>query len=141
MDSFSHKWLNLWCWGVGAFGLLLAGYAFAPTEGFTRLFFDLLGQPIPDDPGQHLRFAMGLRGCITIGWAITFAAAFKGAAHLTGPAAQGVWRTLALAVIVWFVIDSGVSIATGFWRNAVSNTVLVLLYFVPVLRSGVLAPK
>ncbi len=141
MDSFSQKWLNLWCWGVGLFGVGLAGYAFAPTEGFTRFFFEIIGQPLPNDAGQPMRFAMGLIGCITIGWAITFAAAFKGASQLSGDAARGVWRLVTLAIVVWFVIDSGVSIATGYWRNAISNTALVLLYFIPVMRSGVLTAK
>ncbi len=54
------------------------------------------------------------------------------------------WGDLSLAniltgtVLVWYVIDGAISLATGFALNAVSNTALLTLYLFPVLRSGVL---
>jgi hypothetical protein len=138
MNAFWKNWLTIWCWGVALFGAGLAGFAFEQTQGFTSLFYSVIGNPVPADPSAHLRFAMGLMGCISIGWAITFAAAFRGAHQLTGEAARGVWRLVTLAVAVWFVIDSLISIATGFPLNAVSNIALTVLYFIPVLRSNVL---
>jgi len=44
----------------------------------------------------------------------------------------------ALAMAVWFVIDSFMSIATGFWLNAVSNTLIAIGLIVPLLATGVL---
>ena len=33
MNGFWKTWLNIWCLGVGLFGLVLAGGAFAATSG------------------------------------------------------------------------------------------------------------
>ena len=41
-----------------------------------------------------------------------------------------------IGMVVWFVVDSALSVATGFWMNAVSNTGLAVGYLVPVLASG-----
>jgi hypothetical protein len=73
-----------------------------------------------------------------LGWGLTYRAAFKAGHHLTGAAATTFWRAILLAAGIWFVTDSYVSIYTGFWRNAVSNTVLAILFLIPLIRSGVL---
>ncbi len=138
MSNFWKNWLNLWAWGVILFGIGLAGFAFEASSGFTRLFFGLIGNPLAEEPGQHMRFAMGLIGCITVGWGITFMAAFKGAHLLEAEAAASVWRLITAAVVIWYVIDSAISAATGFPLNAVSNSALLALYLIPIRASGVL---
>ena len=42
------------------------------------------------------------------------------------------------SVLTWYVIDSLLSIATGFGLNALPNTVLMAGFLFPVIRSGVL---
>jgi hypothetical protein len=42
------------------------------------------------------------------------------------------------AILVWWVVDSSISVALHTPGNAVSNTGLLLLYLIPVLASGVL---
>lgn len=138
MSDFWKNWLTVWAWGVILFGAALAGFAFEASSGFTRFFFGLIGNPVADEPGQHMRFAMGLIGCITMGWGITFMAAFKAAHMLTGEAAASVWRLTTAAVVIWYVIDSSISAATGFPLNAVSNTALLALFLIPIRASGVL---
>lgn len=44
------------------------------------------------------------------------------------------WRGIELAVLAWCVIDSGLSIVTGFALNAVSNAVFVSAFLVPLVR-------
>jgi hypothetical protein len=138
MSSFYRNWLNLWACGVILFGVAIALFAFAPTEGPMRIFFSLLGNPIPDEPDKHFRFAMGLMGCISVGWGLTYLVAFKAGHVLTGPAATSFWRGILMSAAVWFVTDSYVSINTGFWLNAVSNSVLAVLFLIPMMFSGVL---
>ena len=45
-------------------------------------------------------------------------------------------RLLIIAVVagLWFVVDSLLSVATGFWRNAIPNTVLLGWYLLLVAR-------
>ena len=45
---------------------------------------------------------------------------------------------LTLALIIWYVIDGIISIATGFGLNAVSNTAFAIAYFIPLLASAAL---
>jgi hypothetical protein len=138
MSDFYKNWMRLWAWGVVLFGAAIALFAFVPTEGPMRIFFDLLGKPIPAAPDEHFRFAMGLMGCISVGWGMTYLAAFEAGHQLTGAAATKLWRGIFLSAAVWYVIDSYVSIHTGFWRNAISNSVLAVLFLIPMLKSGVL---
>ncbi len=138
MSEFQKGWLALWSWGVVLFGAILAAFAFEATDGPTRALFALFGQPIIDPVGHHLRFAVGLMGCVTVGWGLTFKTLFDAAHQLTGVAARRIWRGATVATLIWYGIDSLTSIATGFWMNAVSNTILLILYLIPVMRSGVL---
>ncbi len=138
MSDFYRNWLNLWAWGVIAFGAILALFALPATELPSRLFFDLIQNPVPAQPDRFFRFAMGLMGCISMGWGLTMLVCFKAAAMLTGEQARQIWRGFTIAALFWFVTDSFASIYTGFPLNAVSNTILVGLYLIPVLASGVL---
>ncbi len=138
MSDFWKSWLNIWAYGVIAFGAILAIFAFPALELPSRLFYELIQKPIPADPDPYFRFAMGLMGCISMGWGLTMLTCFKAAAMLEGAAAASIWRGFTFAALFWFVTDSFVSIYTGFPLNAVSNTLLTVLYLIPVWRSGVL---
>ncbi len=137
MSAFWRGWLNVWSAVVAAFGLVLAGAGLDATDGVTEMLFGIMGPPGGFEWTPHLRFATALMGAVTLGWGLTFYAAF-GAAHRLGDQAAPVWRMLTGAALVWFVIDSALSIATGFWLNALSNTGLLIGYLAPVLISGVL---
>jgi hypothetical protein len=139
VTDFQKSWLRIWAWVVVLFGAVLALFAFAATDGPTRLFMDLvIGRAFPEDVDDTVRFAMGLMGCVTMGWGLTFLVAFEAAHHLTGAAAAKFWRGIILAMAVWFAFDCAISIHTGFWRNCISNTVLAVLLLMPILQSCVL---
>ncbi len=137
MTDFDQRWLTVWCGAVALFGLILFTAGWATTDPIARMPFALLGNPLPAEPDRYLRFTTSLMGAVTFGWASALYAAFRAAWALpsgTGP----VWRTITGGIAVWYLIDSVASIANGFALNAVSNTVFVALYLVPLLRSGVL---
>ncbi|MFM5915699.1 MAG: hypothetical protein ACKOPR_13340 [Chakrabartia godavariana] len=138
MKDSDRTWLTLWAWGVVIFGLALAAFALPATEAPGRLMFDILGNSVPADPDAHLRFAVGLMGCVTMGWGVTFLAAFRAAWALPAGQARPIWRLIVTGALAWFIPDSLLSVATGFALNAVSNTVLLALLLVPLMRSGVL---
>ena len=140
MTTFHRNWLTIWCLGVGLFGLLLYGAGHAATTGPAAALFALFGNPLPVEPDRYLRFTISLMGAVTFGWAATLYAAFRAAWWLDGAAAAPIWRLITAGVLVWWAIDSAASIATGFGINAVSNTIVLVLFLVPVLASGVLSP-
>ena len=133
-----QSWLTIWAVLVTLFGLVLAGGAFAATDGMTTALFSLFGNPLPADIDHHHRFAIGLMGAVTMGWGLTYLCAFKALFLLEPAQAAPIWRWLLGASLVWYVIDSGISVATGFWLNAVSNTVLIILLLIPLVKSGAL---
>lgn len=137
MSSLWRNWLTAWSVVVVIFGLVLAGAGLEPTDGVAEALLSIMGPSGGFEWTPHLRFATALMGAVTMGWGLTFFAVF-GAANRLGDPAGPVWRLLTLALVVWFVIDSVLSVATGFWLNAVSNAGLLTGYLVPVLASGVL---
>lgn len=136
MSKFWQNWLSIWAAGVTIFGLALAGGAFEATDGLTRALFTLFENPLPEALDSHHRFAIGLMGAVTMGWGMTYHAAFQALHRLDN--AAGLWRAITFASLTWFVVDSAISVATGFWMNAVSNTLLLVAYLIPVGKTGVL---
>jgi len=125
--------MQVWCWGVFAFGVLLTTAAIPPIDGLVRTLYTLFsggGENAAAFATDPVRFGLGLQGALTIGWALTLMAAIRTSAPI--------WRELTLALVVWYVIDSAISVSTGFGLNAVSNTLLMVAYLIPVLASGAL---
>jgi hypothetical protein len=138
MEKIWQNWFAAWAVGVVIFGAVLAGGAFEATDDLTRALFALFGNPVPDQPGEHYRFSVGLMGAVTMGWGLTYGVAFKALSLINPAQATPLWRSLTLFLLVWYVVDCYISIATGFWMNAVSNTIVVTLYLIPLFKSGVL---
>lgn len=137
MSGFWRNWLTVWCWAVGVFGAVLVGGGLEATSGPARLIFGILDGPEPLDLNAQMRFSLAVMGAVTIGWAVTAAATIQ-AAILLGERATPVWRGLVAGVLVWFVIDTPMSIATGYGMNAIPNLILLATFLLPIIRSGVL---
>ena len=140
MAIFWQRWLTLWSIGIVVFGLILYGVGYPATTSLAGSIFAALGNPLPDGPDRYLRFTTSLMGAVTAGWGLTLYAAFRALWAADSDPTTSTWRRLTLAMIVWFVIDSGASIANGFALNAGSNVVLMIAYLVPVLASRVMFP-
>lgn len=137
MSRFWRNWMIAGCWAVGLFGVILAASAFEATVGPTRLMFGLLNGRVAFDPDAHLRFSLAVLGAVTIGWSLTLAAAIW-AAHLLGAQSRPVWALVTVALAAWYVIDTALSVATGFGLNAIPNTIFLAVFLLPIIRSGVL---
>lgn len=133
MNSWTTQ-MSLWCGGVIAFGLLLISGAFAATDAAKTLLLEMLGAetPIAYDP-LH-RFSIALMGAVSLGWGATLLAVARITPDLSAQQAQKLWRMVTLSVLLWFVVDSALSVATGFWRNAIPNMVLLVWYLALVAR-------
>jgi hypothetical protein len=138
MNKFWQNWLSVWAIFVALFGLVLAAGAFEATDGLSRMLFTLFGNPIPETPDALHRFAIGLMGAVTMGWGLTYFAAFKALHGLDDKTAAPLWRFMLIASIIWYFVDSAISCATGYTMNAVSNTLVMAGFLIPILKSGVL---
>jgi hypothetical protein len=139
MTSFWRSWLKAWCWATLAFGVNLAAAAIPSLDGPTRWFYDLVHWPLDGQSSfnENVRFTCGVLGAVMIGWALTIFAAADAANKLGAP----VWRALTGAIVIWYVVDSAISIATGAPGNAASNTVILLSFLAPILASGALGGR
>lgn len=140
MSGVWKIWMRVWFALALLFGAVLALAAVPGLDGPGRwLMATVSGDPATaamlDQPA--MRFSVGLTGALTIGWILTLMAAVQGA-EAVGPT---LWRKIALAVLAWYVIDSAISVMTGFGLNAVSNTLLTIGFLIPVFASGVLRPR
>jgi hypothetical protein len=138
MSKFWQNWLSIWAAFVAVFGLVLAGGAFDATDMLARAIFALFGTPMPDSPDQLHRFAIGLMGAVTMGWGLTYHAAFSALHRLDASIAAPLWRFLTMASLIWYVVDSSISCATGYTMNALSNTLVIAGFLIPLLKTGVL---
>ena len=142
MTGFWRTWMTVWVVGVVLFGIILAGAATEATTGPLRLFFSaVLHDPLSAEPGREFRFITALLGAVSIGWGLTYYAVLRVADTVEAAIAGRLWRGLTAGLLAWFVIDSTLSIMTGYPLNAVSNVVLFGAYMVPMLASGVLARR
>lgn len=136
MNGFWRGWLLIWCLGSGLFSLILALGGLPQSDGGARAIFAVLGAPEADLFTPTLRFSVAVMGAVSIGWTIAIYAGIQAADALGGRAAP-IWRLLMLSVGVWFVIDSILSVATGFGANVLPNIVLLTGFFIPILATGV----
>lgn len=136
MTPFWKNWLETWCWAIAAIGAMFAACAIPALDGGTRLFYDLVYWPLDGQSGftEDVRFTCAILGAVTLGWALTIRALVNAAHQLGAPT----WRALVTAMLIWYVIDSAISVASGVAGNAVSNTLLVAALLPPIIASGVL---
>lgn len=137
MNGFWRAWLTVWCFGVGAFGLVLISAGLPGNEAFADWLFASFGRA-PSTVEAPLQFATALMGAVTLGWALTLSVAFRAAALLPPEAQSRFWRGILLGMVIWYGVDSALSIATGFPLNAVSNSVVMTALLVPLWFGGAL---
>lgn len=135
MPGFWRLWLVVWCLGIVLFGLVLAGGAFEATSAPVRWVLENLQGPgeVTFDP--TLRFSMAVMGCVSLGWAASMLALMLVAFRM-GDRAGPLWSAVTLGVLVWFITDSSLSVATGFGLNVIPNVALLATYLVGVLAGG-----
>ena len=131
-------WMTGWCVAVGLLGMILAGSGFEATSGPVRILFDVLNGPGKLDLNPYVRFSLAILGAVTMGWSLTLMAVIQVANQLEKQVSKRIWIGIAASIVIWYVIDSILSIATGFWLNAVSNTIFSATFLIPVIRSDVL---
>ena len=132
--SFWENCLHAWVWLTIGFGVLFSAAGVPGLDGGAGLFYWLVSGGAVDGsafdaPG--MRISVSLVGAVMLGWGCAMLAVWRACG-----ADVVVWRGLAQAVLIWFVVDSALSVMTGFWLNAVSNTLFVALFLVPAVKLG-----
>ncbi len=135
MNSFWQRWLDWWCVAVGLFGILVAGTGFDVTDGLGRIWLEMIGGYQLSVPDRGMRFGTGILGAVTFGWAASLFVAFR-ATHKLAVDQGAIWRGYSVAMTLWCVLDSAISVSNGFALNAVTNTLFLIAFLLPLFRTG-----
>jgi hypothetical protein len=131
----SIRFWRLWL-VVATSVVALFGFALVLSASFARWLFGwiLFGSATGIDglgaeAQPYLALVHGVLGAVMTGWALALLLV------VLGPFARGeweAWRTIAASLVAWFVLDTALSLVTGFWPNVVLNLALALLFAVPL---------
>ncbi len=140
-SRFWMQWQLAICIGVVVFGLVLV---VAPA--FARLGFSwmIYGDPshidaFGNEAARYVSLTHAVIGGVMVGWGLALFAISR--SWLARGDAMA-WRIVAMRVAAWYVPDTSYSLASGFWPNAVLNTVFAALLALPLwgLRPRLAAP-
>ena len=130
-SRFWINWLLAVSAGVVAFGLVLVIAPSLSRQGFSMLVYasperiDAFGQ----EAARYISLAHAVLGGVMVGWG---AALFYVTTSLFARGSTTAWNLIALSVGAWFLPDTSYSLLSGFWQNAVLNTVFLFLFAVPL---------
>lgn len=129
--NFWWRWLVTANVGVILFGLAQVLLPNLVRQGFSLMVFGSASyiDSFPLDAIRYITLTHAVMGAVMIGWGVSmmytlFTQFRKGEWHG--------WLSLVVALILWFIPDTAMSIATGFWQNAVLNTVFAILFVIPL---------
>jgi hypothetical protein len=130
-ERFWRRWLT-----AASIVVILFGLSMVLAPGPLKKFFAIL---LYSSPGaldaftapavSYIALAHAVLGSVMFGWGIALLLI------LFGPFRRGAregWRMLAISLAAWFVPDTAFSLWSGFWRNAVLNAALAVLFAVPL---------
>lgn len=124
---------------VVSFGMavIFASAAFASVDGASSLMLDFLAWPLGDGVSlaQETRWLAAIGGGV---WASLSVLYYLVVAPAVARGDDEARRGGLIAIIVWFVVDSAGSIASGVASNALFNVPFLVLFLVPLLgvRAG-----
>jgi len=140
LSPFWRSWFYGWCAAMVLFALLVAGGALEATDAPFRRMLDLVGGGEPIALTPALRFSTGVLGGVFLGWIVSLTFTLR-IAMAMGSTGRPLWAASTLGLGAWYVVDSTLSVATGFGLNVLPNTLALALFLIGLFCSGVLRSK
>lgn len=133
MDSRTVFW---WRWLVAAAAIVLVfGLAFVLLAGPIQPLFESLyfapraSSALDADAADYVAFMGAVLGAVMVGWAVLLLFVLHGPFRRMETAA---WDMIAVSLGAWFVLDTGFSLWSGFWQNAILNTAMLAMFVIPM---------
>ncbi len=129
--TLRRRWLLVASLLVAAYGTMLVVAGPVATRLFDALGFGMAAGAVPEGPARsYVLFVYGVLGAVLTGWMLTLAAVASGPLANDGGRFR---RRLATAFVVWFLLDTGMSLATAVWQHALFNLAFLTLIGGPLL--------
>jgi hypothetical protein len=128
---FWIHWLSAAAVGVMLFGLALVLAPDLARQGFSLLVYaspaelDTFGA----EPVRYIGLAHAVIGGVMVGWG---AALLLVTRQLLAQGQRIGWTVIAVSIVAWYAPDTAYSLLSGYWQNAVLNTVFLALFAVPL---------
>ncbi len=131
---FWTRWLLVASIGVMAFGLVLVIAPVLALQGFSLLvYFDQSRiSSFGPEATRYIALSHAVLGGVMFGWGMVLAVLVQ---TFFAAGYRASWNMVALSVGAWFVADTGYSLASGYWQNAVLNFVFLILFAVPLMAT------
>lgn len=128
---FWIHWLTAVSVGVIVFGLLLVLAPGLARQGFSLLVYSMPTQidAFGEAPVRYIALAHAVIGGVMVGWG---AALLYIVRSLLARGDREGWMIITLSLVAWYVPDTAYSVLSGFWQNAVLNTVFLVLFAIPL---------
>jgi hypothetical protein len=132
------RYLEIVTLAVAAFGAAIVLTPLVTDVLFAWMIFGETGTPdgFSEGAADYIRFSQGVMGAVMVGWMLLALWLVRARVARGEPDA---WYALTASLLGWFVIDTAFSLVSGYWQNAVLNTV-VLAAFAPGL-AGTRPPR
>lgn len=133
MDTRAAIWDQLFLLVVGCVALYALVLVVAGLWLGDAIFDDLGFGPedgaILDDQRPYIRLVCGILGAVIVGWMMTIAAIVAGPLRRREPWA---WWAIVSATLVWFILDTGLSLSLGFVGHALFNVAFAIGLAIPL---------
>jgi hypothetical protein len=115
---------------VLVFGLTLVLLADPMQRALESLYYSpRAASALDSDAAAYTAFMGAVLGAVMVGWAVLLLFVLHGPFRRMETAA---WNMIAASLVAWFVPDTAFSLWSGFWQNAVLNTVMLAAFAVPL---------
>ena len=134
-SPFWTNFLFTICIGVALFGLVLVVVPSLAMEGFSLLVYYDSERifSFGAEAAKYISLAHAVLGAVMFGWGITLMAVVR-TLFAQGNAIG--WNIIAISVGAWFIPDTTYSILSGYWQNAVLNSVFFLMFALPLILTS-----
>lgn len=126
---FWQRWLLVVAGGVMIYSSALIVLPDIMRNLFNTLFFAAPNAVFSEDAMAYIRLVQGVLGAVLIGWMLTIVSilisSFK-------RGERSAWYTIAVPVVVWFVVDTGFSLYSGVPAHALFNIPFLILFAIPL---------
>ena len=130
-ERFWLGFLRVVTLGVIVFGLALVVAPALAREGFSLLVYGSAGRidDFGSEAADYIGLAHAVMGSVMVGWGTALLLVLRG--EPTGRLREKL-LIFVISLAAWFIPDTAFSLISGFWQNAVLNTVFALLFAIPL---------
>lgn len=132
---FWQQWLLVVGLILSVFGILMALLSGTPLFSYLNLQIDPAFWSVTtvDESARSFQeWIYGVWGATIAGWGVFTAFIAR---YPFGNGEKWAWNCLATGVVVWFALDTALSVAHGVYFNAVFNLVVFLAFSLPLASS------